>query len=88
MIAARSPSSWILAPDSFCGSPQKRTAKRVSFGRSHISRALGQDERPTGFPALHLAPGHLNSDLDVALLETPILLSRANAKRVSRLGEQ
>ena len=34
------------------------------------------------------APGHTNSDLDVALLETPIPFSRALAKRVSRLGQQ
>jgi hypothetical protein len=40
----------------------------------------------TGFPALHIAPGH--SDLDVALLETPTPFSSTVAKRVSRLGQQ
>jgi hypothetical protein len=42
----------------------------------------------TGFPALQIAPGHTKTDLNVALLETPTLFSRAVAKRVSRLGQQ
>jgi hypothetical protein len=55
--------------------------------RTFCGRLVRMNGR-TGFPALHLAPGHTNSDLDVALLETPTPLSSAIAKRVSRLGQQ
>jgi hypothetical protein len=67
----------------------KRTAKRVFIWPfAHFALTWSEDDGRTGFPALHLAPGHFKATLTLPFLKRLPSFSRAVAKRVSRLGQQ